>query len=333
MKNRIIILCMIFSLTAVLSAQQSTIPAKGGTEKTVTTKGKETVKITLSSGEKAAVSEQALDKADSLDPLKYSRPNYDYNSGGKRDPFNSLAPEQVKENMKIKGLFNYDKAALQGIVHADNSRYALVVDSDKFGHVLREGDKVLGGNVTQITDDSVYFHIVKFGRPMTIILRLETAKATSITREAEDIVFRKPGINLSYEKGSTAQRSVSIEEVVIPSPNMKTVDEIWFGSEADKSKETIAEGVNTLFDPPENASISLPHLFRWTKSPGDSLYTLIVSGDRNFESVLLAKEKLRTSSSLLDEESSLPVGETVYWKIVVQHKSGKIVNSRNILSF
>ena len=333
MRNQVIVFFIAFFLTAALAAQPSKTPAKGEAEKTAITPENGTVQKASSSGAKASTPDPAAEKADSLNPLKYSRPSYIYNSAGKRDPFGSLVPEQVKEDQKIKGLFNYEKATLLGIVNTDSSRYALVIDGDKFGHVLREGDKVLGGNVTQITDGAVYFHIVKYGRPMTIIMRMETAKSTIISKEEEDIVVRKPGINVSYETGSTASRIVPIEDVVIPSLNTKTVEEVWFGAESNKPDETTAEGENTLFDPPDNASIGLPHLFKWTKSPDDSLYTLIIGGDKNFTTALLVKEGLKTSSCLLDEKSPLPYERTLFWKIIVRYKSGKMANSRNILSF
>jgi hypothetical protein len=334
MRNQVIVFLITFSLTAALEAQSSKAPSKGETPGTaaITTKIV-TVPKDSSSGVKELTKTPVSEKADSLNPLKFSRPTYIYNSGGKRDPFGSLVPEQVKEDQKIKGLFNYEKATLQGIVNTDSSRYAFVIDGDKYGHVLREGDKVLGGNVTQITADAVYFHIVKYSRPMTIIMRLEAARSTIISKEEEDIVVRKPGINLSYETGSTPSKTISIENVVVPSLNTKTVEEVWFGGEAKKAEEPIAEGINTLFDPPDNASIGLPHLFRWTKSPDDSLYTLIICGDRDFTTPLLVKEGLNTSSFLMEENTSLPFNRTLYWKIMVTYKSGKIASSLNILSF
>jgi hypothetical protein len=332
MRNRIFILCIVFSLTAVISAQESNVPAKEANIKTGKMSNNEKKEITSQSVNKESEMAQKEEKPDSLDPLKYSRPSYDYNSEGKRDPFDSLAPVQVKEDKKIKGLFNYDKAVLQGVVNTDSSRYALALDGDKFAHILREGDKVLGGVVTEITDDSVFLHIVKYGRAMTIIMRLETAKSTRVTREAQDVVFRKPGINLSYEMDSATAKNISVEEVVVPSLRTKTVEEIWFGQETNKAGDTITKGENTLFDPPDNSSIGLPHLFRWTKSPDDSLYTFVISGDSNFSNTLFTKEELRTSSFLLQETALLSEG-TLYWKIIAKHKSGKTVNSRNILSF
>ncbi|MCD6307882.1 MAG: hypothetical protein J7M24_02665, partial [Candidatus Latescibacteria bacterium] len=110
-------------------------------------------------------------------PLDYSKPVHTYNAGGKRDPFETLVPgdDNMKAEEKIKGLFNYERATLKGVVSSSLDSYALVADADGFGYVLREGYRVFGGYVTKITDDSVHLHIVKYGRSMSIIMRLESS--------------------------------------------------------------------------------------------------------------------------------------------------------------
>ena len=137
----------------------------------------------------------SVETADDLASFSRTQPVYD--PEGKRDPFGSLVPKEEEEGKKIKGLLNYEKAQLKGIVKTESDTYALVMDADNFGHVLREGYMVYGGYVTAITEDSVYLHIVKYGRALSIILRLETSKSTIVTEEAGEIVVKKPGINVT----------------------------------------------------------------------------------------------------------------------------------------
>ena len=265
-------------------------------------------------------------------PLAYTRPVFIYEPGGKRDPFNSLVPKEIKDEKKIKGLFNYEKAVLKGIVHTDTDAYALAVDGDNYAHVLRKDDRVFGGYVTDITDDSVYLHIVKYGRAMSIILRMETAKQTVKSSDEGVNVVKRPGINLSFEPGQSSGNILTVEDVVVPSIETRTVEEVWFGPDSGENGPADSSGACMLISPPDSSVILLPHVFRWTKAEGDSLYTLVFSEDREFASQLVVKEGLTGTTYLLESDPGLKPGSLYYWKIIALKRTGKWVNSRNHLS-
>jgi hypothetical protein len=284
---------------------------------------------------KASSAEAKSDSAKAAeDPLSYSRPVFTYDPGGKRDPFNSLVPVENKDEKKIKGLFNYEKAALKGVVKSDPGSWALVLDGDGYAHVLKPNDTVFGGYVTNITADAVYLHIVKYGRSMTIILRMETARQTVEEREDGLDVMKRPGIDLSFEPGSiSAGTLTSIEDVKVPSLGIQTVEEAWFGSDARGAGTSGRKGACTLISPLDNSMVIPPQVFRWTKAAGDSLYTLVFSEDRTFESQLVIHEGLTSSTCLLPAESGLVGGKRYYWKVMTLKKSGEWVQSRNRFSF
>jgi hypothetical protein len=218
------------------------------------------------------------------DILDFSRGVLDYESQGRRDPFEALAPKVDSAEGKVKGLFNFEKATLNGVISADGDRYALVADADGLGYVLRKGYRVFGGYVTDVTDDSVSFHIVKYGRSMTIIMRLASSRLTVYEeRDAGESVIQKPGITIQYRthKGSSDEPGVTVDDVVLPSLDTKTVEELWFPAQSGASSVEIIPAERrripapfaafTLFDPPDEAVISLPYAFNWTSLAGNGI--------------------------------------------------------------
>lgn len=287
-------------------------------------------------GKKSAESDAAKAKEDSIaaaDPLNYTRPVYNYSPGGRRDPFESLVQEENKDEKKIKGLFNYEKGSLRGIIRSDDGVYAMAVDGDNYSYVLRENDPVFGGYVTKITDDAVQLHIVKYGRAMTIILRMETAKKTILASEEDESVVRRPGITVSWGADHDSAAVMSVGDVSVPSLDTKMIDEVWFGAGKRSGENADGSSPYLLLSPPDNAEIQLPIALRWTKSPLDSLYTLIISRDKDFRTPLLVKEGIVGSTFLLDSNPVLESGRVFFWKVIALHKSGEKFNSRNVLSF
>ena len=266
----------------------------------------------------------------------YSRPSLRYESGGKREPFKTLAPATVDEEEKIKGLFNYEEAVLKGIVNTDDDSYALIVDSDNFGYVLRKGYRVFGGYVTGITDDALYLHIVKYGRSMTIILRMESSKSTVIIeQEVGESSVKKPGIDINYSKGTTSGPKVVIEEIIVPSVGIKTLEEEWFGNKEtgaapgeSEAQETAVESAASfsLIDPPDKSWITVPYVLNWTSMKGkDVSYTLIIDDDSDFATPLYIKEGIKTSSYVLGEDYEFPSNKDLFWKVIAQDGSGTVV--------
>ena len=293
---------------------------------------------------KTAASSSADTTARAEDLTDFSRSIPVYDSGGKRDPFNSLAPKtSVDDEQKIKGLFNYEDAELRGIIKTDIDTYALVIDADGFAHVLREGYMVYGGYVTQITDDSVYLHIVKYGRALSIILRLESSKSTVISENAGEEVIKKPGINIVYEKSIRPPESIRIEDIVIPSLNMKTLDEQWFGRKSTLpvaerssavSQDLIADSFS-LYEPPPESWISLPYVLNWTDYKGTgTTYNLIIADNSDFNTPILSREKIDSSSYLLSDTMGLPQNRELFWRVYAVDPSGNEIPCRQTyLSF
>ena len=267
----------------------------------------------------------------------YTRKQTVYDSQGKRDPFGSLAPKEIEEGKKIKGLLNYEKAVLNGIVRAGDDKYALVIDADRFGHVLREGYMVYGGYVTAVTDDKVYLHIVKYGRAITIILSLESSKSTVVSEEDGETVVKRPGINIYYEPSTQSRREIEIQDVVVPSLHTKTLDEVWFDSNGglpvidDTGDESELDEVRlfSLFNPPDNSWIKLPFEMNWSSCAGKGItYTIIIDDDPDFSAPHSVMEQVRISSYLLVEDMNLPVNKQLFWKVVAVDEAGNTYPSR-----
>ena len=254
-----------------------------------------------------------------------------YDSQGKRDPFGSLAPKEVEEGKKIKGLLNYEKAVLSGIVRTSDDMYALVIDSDGFGHILREGYMVYGGYVTAITEDSVYLHIVKYGRAMTIILSLESSKSTVIAEEDGEKVVKRPGINIYYGPSNQNRRGIEIQDIIVPSLRTRTLEEEWFGSVG--GLPTIDDTENnfgndgdrsfSLFNPPDSSVIKLPFEMKWTKYDGKgSSYRILIDDEPGFNTPHILVEQVGASSYLIVDEINLPVDRQLFWKVIAIDESG-----------
>jgi len=275
---------------------------------------------------------QKADSTAAEDPTVFSRSVLNYEDAGKRDPFDSLAPQTEEEEKKIKGLFNYERATLKGIINTENDSYALVIDESGIGYVLRKGYRIFGGYVTDITADSVLLYIVKYGRSMEIIMRLESSRTTTIIERQEgESSVKRPGISIEYYKQDTTDEAptISIEEVIIPDGAIRTVEEEWFGSETTETtsstskikEEIVPEVVSTVetLEPPNGAWISLPYVFDWTVYESvDVTYTLIIDDDPDCMSPQFLKERLATSSFVVDDQTKLPALKTLYWAVSVR---------------
>ncbi len=288
--------------------------------------------------EKGAVSQGTSDSSDKTEetpeePVDYSRPIQVYDSEGRRDPFKSLLPKKIDTEKKLKSLLNYEGAKLNGIVRNKDDVYALVVDENSFGYVLREGYRVFGGYVIKITDDAIHLHIVKYGRSLSIIMRLESSKsAVYVEKEQNEFVIQKPGINVTYKKEDQTVPVVLIEEVNVPSLDIKTVEEEWFGSKSTiplparqetEVDEEIPAGSFSIVDPSDNSWIKIPYVLDWTKMEGENIhYTLYIDDDSDFSSPLFVKNNLMSSSFLLGENVMLPPNRNLFWKIIAQDVSG-----------
>jgi len=265
------------------------------------------------------------------DSLFYTRPEYSYQTLGRRDPFETLAPREKDEEEKvIKGLFNYEKAKIVGIVNTDDGSCALVNDENGLGYVLRQGDRVFGGYVTDVTDNALYLHIVKYGRSMTIILRMEFSKQTVIEEQDGFTSVKKPGINITFGETPAEKKEVIIEEITVPSADIRTIEEEWFGPREKPSPlidESVAPektGTFMLLEPPDNSWIRLPYILEWTDAEGTNVeYTLIIDDNSDFSSPLVNTSGITRSSFLLTDGPMFPRNRELYWKVIAVDESGE----------
>ena len=275
--------------------------------------------------------------------IEFSRPALKYDSAGKRDPFGTLLPDEVETEEKVKDLFEYEDASLSGIIRTDIDTYALVVDAVGYSHILREGYMVLGGYVTSITDESVYLHIVKYGRTKTIILRLPSSKSTIITEVDGEKVIKKPGIDVTYEQSLHQPRDIRIDDVTIPSENTVTLEEQWFGKknvlpEREESKLSTKDSSRDSFSlmyPPEGSWVKLPYNLNWTNYENDiEKYRVIVDDSSDFDEPFFLVDEVTASSYLLVAEMGLPLNKKLFWKIIAVDTSCNEIPCRQIhLSF
>jgi type IV pilus assembly protein PilP len=86
---------------------------------------------------------------------------YRYDPQGRRDPFRSLIgpTPKLEPGQRPAGVpgFLIDELKLQGIFKTRQGLTAMVNGPDNKGHLLRQGDKVLDGEVLRITATAVVF--------------------------------------------------------------------------------------------------------------------------------------------------------------------------------
>jgi len=101
-------------------------------------------------------------------PKKYEV--YFYRSRGKRDPFEPLITEEDEESDSLLAVGN---AELVGIITEGDRKVALLKDAKGKGFVLRKGDRVQGGSVVEITENSVAFLLSDYGISRRVVLKMK----------------------------------------------------------------------------------------------------------------------------------------------------------------
>lgn len=108
---------------------------------------------------------------DSLFPVE----RFQYQPGGRRDPFAPLVGQSKGVALGLANL-NIDNLNLIGTITWPSGGYALVKDGLNNGYILKKGDRVAGGWVSQITSRAVIFSIEHAGVVTTYELKLEEKK-------------------------------------------------------------------------------------------------------------------------------------------------------------
>jgi len=104
--------------------------------------------------------------------LLLSRPKFIYSSLGKRDPFMSLVSGEFQGEGTVS-LVSIGDMELVGILWGSKEKLAMVEDSRGRGYVLRVGDAVIGGVVTDITKDSIVINQTFYGETQTVVIRMK----------------------------------------------------------------------------------------------------------------------------------------------------------------
>ncbi len=89
--------------------------------------------------------------------LPFEREIFEYIKEGRRDPFLPLVPKEEGAEPNVNNL------TLTGIIWGFGGPMAVVKEKGATGHVLREGDKVSGGEVEEITMSSITFRLSEYG--------------------------------------------------------------------------------------------------------------------------------------------------------------------------
>lgn len=104
--------------------------------------------------------------SDSLFPVE----RWTYEAAGRRDPFLPLLGLELGGGKT--GHLSPENLKLIGIMWGDRGYYALVKDGVDQGYVLKRGDRVAGGHVSEINRRSVTFEIMHAGVVTKFELRL-----------------------------------------------------------------------------------------------------------------------------------------------------------------
>ena len=109
--------------------------------------------------------------SDKPSPPFMRKPGYVYRAVKRDDPF--LSPiDGEKESNPYVGLLEVEGARLVGIADSRDGKLALFEDSDGVGYVLRHGDRVQNGKVTQITGTTVKIVRNVYGEIQRLTFRL-----------------------------------------------------------------------------------------------------------------------------------------------------------------
>ena len=106
--------------------------------------------------------------ADTLFPVE----QWQYNVKGRRDPFVPLIGTDLSPGGKASHL-SVENLTLIGILWGERGYYALVKDGVNQGYILKRGDRVVGGKVSEVVRDGVIFELTQAGVVTKYELKLQ----------------------------------------------------------------------------------------------------------------------------------------------------------------
>jgi len=104
----------------------------------------------------------------------FTRERYDYVSGGRRDPFQSLIDGRYQGQSGDASLIDVGDIHLVGIMWGSSDKFALVEDSRGHGYVLRVGDPVVNGYISGITKSELQVVQSAFGESQSLSITMQT---------------------------------------------------------------------------------------------------------------------------------------------------------------
>jgi len=99
---------------------------------------------------------------------------YNYESGGRRDPFVSLVGKGYER--KEEEVIDLSNLKLVGIMKGSRGTVALFESPDGRSYSIRQGDAVRNGYVKEITDKEVIVEVTAYGVPITVKYELKREK-------------------------------------------------------------------------------------------------------------------------------------------------------------
>ena len=115
------------------------------------------------------------------DDLLIRREKYFYSSFARRDPFASLIKGTFASS-NSGDLLDIGELSLVGVVWGDDDKFAVVQDRRDRVHVLREGDRVVNGKVTKVTQTSLTVAHYFFGETANVTIHLQQGEGFNETR-------------------------------------------------------------------------------------------------------------------------------------------------------
>jgi len=107
---------------------------------------------------------------ESAEALVPERKQVIYHTHGKRDPFKALL---TAGGYSAAALPDVTTLRLVGVLQDVMESWGLFEDANGYGYILRKGDRVKNGSLTQLTNNRAYFNLTEFGWSRSVHIDLE----------------------------------------------------------------------------------------------------------------------------------------------------------------
>jgi hypothetical protein len=108
--------------------------------------------------------------SEATDALVPQRTQVIYHTFGRRDPFKALL---TAGGYNAAALPDVSSLRLVGVLVDVQENWGLFEDANGYGYILRKGDRVKNGTLTQLTNNRAYFSLTEFGWSRSVYIDLE----------------------------------------------------------------------------------------------------------------------------------------------------------------